>query len=312
MIYKDENGRAKVLGDNELMHWKYIKKIREGKAFRYFYTPEEIRAYEEAKRSANNLDVPAEIWGHRQGKMKETKKIADEAFENRYKNLRKNAKETWEYAKPQSSSSMRKKNEKEYSRNLDKQMARSKDLKKRSDALNKSKSNTIENGGRLHARMDYYDTLNEKDKEKHRRHIKEEVRLRRAEDRIKKAEKKKEKLKSSATKSMSSIRGESQDKIAKGKSAVEKKKHDAASTLKSKSTVKKNKADSTIKSKTAVKNSNKASAGERLEAKRVAYKTEDTIKEAANALRPGNRKYRIVTENERRKNKIRNRFRNIF
>ena len=222
MLYEDENGRTKVLGDDELMHWKYIKKIREGKAFRYFYTPEEIRAYEEAKRSANNLEVPAEIWGHRQGKMKETKKIADEAFKNRYKNLKKNAKESWEYAKPQSSSSMRKKNEKEYSRNLDKQMARSKDLRKRSDALNKSKSNTIENGGRLHARMDYYDTLNKKDKEKHRRHIKEEVKLRRAEDRLKKVEKKKDKIKASATKSMSNIREESKDKITKGRSAVEK------------------------------------------------------------------------------------------
>lgn len=50
IYYHGSDGHIKQLGDQELQHWKYIKKIGN----RYFYTPEELRAYyAEAKTSAN-------------------------------------------------------------------------------------------------------------------------------------------------------------------------------------------------------------------------------------------------------------------
>lgn len=55
MLYQGSDGRVHVLGDGEeLKHWKYIKKIKTGNGWRYFYTPEEVQAYyEEQKKSAN-------------------------------------------------------------------------------------------------------------------------------------------------------------------------------------------------------------------------------------------------------------------
>lgn len=41
VYYQGSEGHIKVLGDNELQHFKYIKKIGN----RYFYTPEALRAY---------------------------------------------------------------------------------------------------------------------------------------------------------------------------------------------------------------------------------------------------------------------------
>ena len=43
IYYQGSEGHIKVLGDNELQHFKYIKKIGN----RYFYTPEALRAYYE-------------------------------------------------------------------------------------------------------------------------------------------------------------------------------------------------------------------------------------------------------------------------
>lgn len=41
VYYQGSDGHIKSLGDNELQHFKYIKKIGN----RYFYTPEELKAY---------------------------------------------------------------------------------------------------------------------------------------------------------------------------------------------------------------------------------------------------------------------------
>lgn len=50
IYYHGSDGHVKQLGDQELQHWKYIKKIGN----RYFYTPEELKAYyAEAQDSAN-------------------------------------------------------------------------------------------------------------------------------------------------------------------------------------------------------------------------------------------------------------------
>ena len=43
--YKAFDGSIRTLGDNELQHWKYIKKIPAGSGFRYFYSWDEYRAY---------------------------------------------------------------------------------------------------------------------------------------------------------------------------------------------------------------------------------------------------------------------------
>lgn len=46
IVYRGDDGRTVSLGKtNELRHWKYIKKIPEGKGFRYFYSWDEYRAY---------------------------------------------------------------------------------------------------------------------------------------------------------------------------------------------------------------------------------------------------------------------------
>ncbi len=53
--YFGEDGRIKSLGDNELSHFKYIKKIKTGSGWRYFYTPEEIKAYYQASKAVSNI-----------------------------------------------------------------------------------------------------------------------------------------------------------------------------------------------------------------------------------------------------------------
>ena len=65
--YYADDGTVKNLGDNELQHWKYIKKIKTGSGWRYFYSQDEIDAF------------------------------------------KKEARDTWRYAKPQKPSTMRKK-----------------------------------------------------------------------------------------------------------------------------------------------------------------------------------------------------------
>ena len=44
---------------NELKHWKYIKKIKSGSGWRYFYTPEEIRAYYKEEQGKANAQYEA-------------------------------------------------------------------------------------------------------------------------------------------------------------------------------------------------------------------------------------------------------------
>lgn len=50
IFYQGSDGCIKMLGDNELQHFKYIKKIGN----RYFYTPEEIRAYYESAKAVSD------------------------------------------------------------------------------------------------------------------------------------------------------------------------------------------------------------------------------------------------------------------
>lgn len=46
IVYRGDDGRIHSLGENnEIRHWKYIKKIPVGKGFRYFYSWDEYRAY---------------------------------------------------------------------------------------------------------------------------------------------------------------------------------------------------------------------------------------------------------------------------
>lgn len=45
IYYQASDGHIKTLGDNELQHWKYIKKIPAGSGYRYFYSMDEWRAY---------------------------------------------------------------------------------------------------------------------------------------------------------------------------------------------------------------------------------------------------------------------------
>lgn len=53
VYYQGSDGHIKSLGDNELQHFKYIKKIGN----RYFYTPEELRAYYAEAKNASNREA---------------------------------------------------------------------------------------------------------------------------------------------------------------------------------------------------------------------------------------------------------------
>lgn len=54
--YYATDGTVKNLGDDELQHWKYIKKIKTGSGWRYFYSPEELRQfYNEGKKKADSI-----------------------------------------------------------------------------------------------------------------------------------------------------------------------------------------------------------------------------------------------------------------
>ena len=57
MLYQGSDGQVHVLGDGEeLKHWKYIKKIKTGSGWRYFYSPEEIRQfYNEGKKKVDSI-----------------------------------------------------------------------------------------------------------------------------------------------------------------------------------------------------------------------------------------------------------------
>lgn len=54
--YYAADGTIKSLGDNELAHYKYIKKIKTGNGYRYFYSQEELRAYLDEKSKENLKD----------------------------------------------------------------------------------------------------------------------------------------------------------------------------------------------------------------------------------------------------------------
>lgn len=45
IFYQGSDGNINVLGDDELMHFKYIKKVKTGSGYRYLYTPAEVAAY---------------------------------------------------------------------------------------------------------------------------------------------------------------------------------------------------------------------------------------------------------------------------
>lgn len=45
--------------NDSLMHWKYIKKIKAGSGWRYFYTPEEVRAYYKEEQGKANAQYEA-------------------------------------------------------------------------------------------------------------------------------------------------------------------------------------------------------------------------------------------------------------
>lgn len=57
MLYQGSDGQVHVLGDGEeLKHWKYIKKIKSGNGWRYFYSQDEINAYmKEAQGAAKGV-----------------------------------------------------------------------------------------------------------------------------------------------------------------------------------------------------------------------------------------------------------------
>ena len=56
VFYYAADGTIKSLGDDELAHYKYIRKINTGNGYRYFYSQDELRAYLEGKSQENLKD----------------------------------------------------------------------------------------------------------------------------------------------------------------------------------------------------------------------------------------------------------------
>ena len=73
MLYEGSDRNIHILGDGEeLKHYKYIKKIKQGSGWRYFYTPEELKAYYEGSKSAYNVGNAIQ---NTRGDIKTNKKI---------------------------------------------------------------------------------------------------------------------------------------------------------------------------------------------------------------------------------------------
>lgn len=115
MIYIGVDGHVH---SDELKHWKYIKKIKSGSGWRYFYTPEEIRAYYKEKIDKENkikekVIIEKKTRWSPQDAYSQQRRLEEqryrEAKKPSIKNIKKEAKDTWRYAKPQKPSTMMKK-----------------------------------------------------------------------------------------------------------------------------------------------------------------------------------------------------------
>lgn len=111
-VYIGQDGRMR---DDSLMHWKYIKKIKSGGGWRYFYTPEEVRAfYKESKQeneSAHKKNLQS-INDTYKRSMDQAKKhtMTFDYKNNRWRNLNKKEVETHRknYAEPGRKKALRK------------------------------------------------------------------------------------------------------------------------------------------------------------------------------------------------------------
>lgn len=80
VYYQGSDGHIKSLGDNELQHFKYIKKIGN----RYFYTPEELRAYYAEAKNASNREA-----AFNQRTAQNERRFRDDVMKDAYSNQRK-------------------------------------------------------------------------------------------------------------------------------------------------------------------------------------------------------------------------------
>lgn len=111
-IYIGQDGRVR---DDSLMHWKYIKKIKSGSGWRYFYTPEEVRAFykeskqENAQTHQKNLKNISDSYNRSMDQAK-NRTMTFDYKNNKWRNLNKKEVESHRknYAEPERKSSLRK------------------------------------------------------------------------------------------------------------------------------------------------------------------------------------------------------------
>lgn len=100
---------------DELKHWKYIKKVKSGSGWRYFYTPEEVRAFykeskqENAQTHQKNLKNISDSYNRSMDQAK-NRTMTFDYKNNKWRNLNKKEVESHRknYAEPERKSSLRK------------------------------------------------------------------------------------------------------------------------------------------------------------------------------------------------------------
>ena len=85
IYYQGADGHTKILGDNELAHYKYIKKIGN----RYFYTQEALQAYYKDQKRVANVEYAKDRAGDRIDKARRNAEL--------YKEYQSGAKKNSEY-----------------------------------------------------------------------------------------------------------------------------------------------------------------------------------------------------------------------
>lgn len=92
--YQGSDGHVKVLGDNELQHWKYIKKIGN----QYFYSMEALQAYYRHQQRMANAEYAADRTKDKANQMKRAATIRSD-YESNKRNGFSDAKKQYEVSK---------------------------------------------------------------------------------------------------------------------------------------------------------------------------------------------------------------------
>ena len=182
IFYEGSDGYIHSLEDGDsIKHWKYIKKIKSGNGYRYFYSQDEIDAYND--QIQKDKVIKDEVFKEKKIQEKKTRWSPMDAYrdekraeqnridrENKKDRLEKEIKDRWQYAKPQKPSTMSKRvvkdSQKEQTRWINE---RERINKETNDAFKNTKDNPYANArisARERVRFDENERLHEENKRK--------------------------------------------------------------------------------------------------------------------------------------------------